>query len=77
MTLMCIRAEAKNNGASQVARRRSFIVEGTKFLLDYHGFFPFIGPAISYENLSFRESFKRQSVHRLSEAQFSYGLTFG
>ncbi len=64
-------------GAAQVVRRRSFVLEGTKFLFDYHGFVPFVGPAISYENLSFRESFERQSVHRLSETQFSYGLTFG
>ncbi|MEO0333796.1 MAG: hypothetical protein AAF223_19340, partial [Bacteroidota bacterium] len=64
-------------GAAQVVRRRSFILEGTKFLFDYHGFVPFVGPAISYEDLSFRESFERQSVHRLSETQFSYGLTFG
>ncbi|MEM9673998.1 MAG: hypothetical protein ACFB15_07870 [Cyclobacteriaceae bacterium] len=64
-------------GAAQVARRRSFVLEATKFLFDYHGFVPFVGPAISYENLSFRESFERQSVHRLSETQFSYGLTFG
>ncbi|MEM6262947.1 MAG: hypothetical protein AAGI38_10600 [Bacteroidota bacterium] len=34
-------------GTVQELRRTSLVLEGTKFLFDYHGFVPFIGPAIS------------------------------
>lgn len=64
-------------GAVQSLNRSSFVLEGTKSLFDYHGFVPFVGPALSYENLSFRESFEGSLVHDLSENKIAYGLTFG
>ncbi len=43
-------------GASQLAKRRAITLEIYKFFADYHGFCPFIGPAISYEHLVVKES---------------------
>lgn len=39
-------------GLTYEASRRSLGIECTKYFADYHGFAPFIGPIISYENLS-------------------------
>lgn len=64
-------------GASQHLNRRSLLFETTKFLFDYHGFVPFIGPTISYENLSFKEDFEGQMTFDIGQQKFGYGLTFG
>jgi len=64
-------------GASQQLNRQSLLFEATKFLFDYHGFVPFIGPTISYENLSFKEDFEEQMTFDVGERKFGYGLTFG
>ncbi len=64
-------------GVAQTARRKSLVLEGAKFLFDYHGFVPFIGPALSLENLQFTENFENQSEVNLSEQKLSYGITFG
>lgn len=64
-------------GAVQQINRKSLLFEATKYLFDYHGFVPFIGPAISYESLYFREHFEGQSIVDVDERKFSYGLTFG
>lgn len=64
-------------GAVQGLNRRSLVLEATKFIFDYQGFVPFVGPALSYEQLRFTEFFENQSIHDLSDNQISYGLTFG
>ena len=64
-------------GAAQQLRRQSLLLEATKFLFDYHGFVPFIGPAISYEKLSFIEDFEGNRTHDKQVEKFGYGLTFG
>ena len=64
-------------GAIQQVNRQSFVLEATKYLFDYHGFVPFIGPNISRERLSFLESFERQKTIDVSENKLGYGLTFG
>ncbi|MEO0470869.1 MAG: hypothetical protein AAF206_14675 [Bacteroidota bacterium] len=64
-------------GAVQRLNRKSFVLEGTKYLFDYQGFAPFVGPALSYENLSFVESFEGERTFDVQEAKVSYGLTFG
>ena len=46
-------------------------------MFDYHGFVPFVGPALSYEKLSFVESFENTSSADVTENKISYGLTFG
>jgi len=64
-------------GVIQQVNRKSFVFEATKFLFDYHGFVPFIGPNISKENLSFLESFEGQRTIDVSENKLGWGLTFG
>lgn len=64
-------------GANQVASRRSFGLEATKFLFDYHGFVPFIGPIVSSETLRFQESFERNLTLDITENKLAYGITFG
>ena len=68
---------ANTYGAGQELERNSFLFEITKFLFDYHGFAPFIGPVISYENLSFNESFETIKTIDQSVNKLGYGLTFG
>lgn len=64
-------------GAVQVAQRKSWVLEATKYLFDYNGFVPFVGPAVSFENLMFRESFENEQTFDLEERKISYGITFG
>ena len=64
-------------GAIQQLNRKSFLLEATKFLFDYHGFAPFIGPTISYENLSFNESFEAVKTVDMEVNKLGYGITFG
>ena len=53
-------------------RRHSIGIESVKFLFNYHGFVPFAGPIISYENLS-------TSINGMdfSENKLALGITFG
>lgn len=64
-------------GAIQQLLRKSFLFEATKYLFDYHGFVPFLGPTISYENLSFMEDFEGQMIYDVEDSKLGYGLTFG
>ncbi len=64
-------------GSVQQLNRKSILFEATKSLFDYHGFVPFIGPTISYENLSFKENFEGQSVFDIKKKKLGYGITFG
>lgn len=64
-------------GAEQQLRRRSLALEATKYLFDYHGFTPFIGPNASFENLKFEETFEGKAEDDVLENRFAYGLTFG
>ena len=68
---------ANTYGAEQELRRRSFLLEATKYLFDYHGFVPFVGPAISYERLGFEEYFEGTNTIASSKEKFAYGITFG
>lgn len=64
-------------GAIQQLKRKSVLMEITKYLFDYKGFVPFIGPAISYEDLSFKESFEANITANFDDKKIAYGLTFG
>jgi len=64
-------------GVIQNLRRRSFLLEATKYLFDYHGFAPFLGPTVSYENLKFREEFEGDLTYNLTQNKLGYGLTVG
>lgn len=71
------RTKAVAYAAVQDLHRRSLGLEITKFLFDYHGFVPFVGPVISREALSFVESFEALPVHDVSEVKLGMGITFG
>lgn len=64
-------------GTYQSLNRQSVVLELTKFLFDYHGFVPFVGPSVSYENLSFEEKILGNTTHDISDDKIGYGLTFG
>lgn len=70
-------ASTDTYGAIQQLNRKSLLFEATKYLFDYHGFVPFVGPTISYENLSFRENFEGQNTIDVTDQKMGYGLTFG
>jgi len=58
-------------------RRRSIAMEAYKFLFDYHGFVPFIGPVVSQEWLSMQERDRGVAVTDASRRMVRAGLTFG
>ena len=70
-------ASTNTYGVIHRLNRRSFVMEATKYLFDYHGFVPFVGPALSYENLAFEEFVESEPSLDLSEEKLGYGLTFG
>ncbi|MBL7901879.1 MAG: hypothetical protein JNK73_07785 [Bacteroidia bacterium] len=64
-------------GAIQKTKRTSLAFECSKFLFDYHGFVPFVGPSISLEQLSFEEEFEQVQTQKVSNHQLSAGVLFG
>ncbi|MDP5139494.1 MAG: hypothetical protein NWP83_03380 [Spirosomaceae bacterium] len=64
-------------GTAQSAKRTSFGIEATKYVGDYHGFAPFIGPVLTTERLSFREGETGVLTQDISEGKLAYGVTFG
>ena len=57
-------------------QRKSFMLEAYKFLGDYHGFVPFVGPTLAYENLSFTDTDKAKS-QTFTEKKLAVGIIFG
>ncbi len=64
-------------GYKQNARREAVTFEAYKMLGDYHGFVPFIGPNIGYENLSINESDNGFAAKNYTFKGFKPGVTFG
>ena len=71
------REETTAYRAAQEVRRRSLVLEATKYLFDYNGFVPFIGPAASYEQLHFEETFEGNPSQDITTSTFAYAVTFG
>lgn len=61
----------------QAVRRRAFTLEAYKFLFDFHGFVPFVGPSVSFDRWGLRETDREQEVHAQSEDHILPGITFG
>lgn len=61
----------------QSVRRTSFALECTKNFGDFHGFVPFLGPSLSYEQLSFRESIDGTRTLDETESKPTVGVVFG
>ena len=64
-------------GLSQRLDRRSISLEVYKYLLDFHGFVPFLGLSFSREQLGIRESDDGVLVTNQNERQYTPGLVFG
>lgn len=64
-------------GTVQRKNRRSIGLEIVKYVGDYHGFAPFIGPIVSSERLTFSETHEGENTQEISKDQIHMGLTFG
>ena len=66
-------------GVQHIANRESFMLEAYKFLGDYHGFVPFVGPTVSYEKLDFSNRDLRVggTWKSYNESKFAAGIIFG
>lgn len=56
--------------------RKSLAIETKKYIGDYHGFVPFVGPALSYEWLDYSHSVGNRRV-MASDDKLALGLVFG
>jgi hypothetical protein len=70
-------ASSNAYGSFQKLNRNSLLIEASKYLLDYHGFAPFVGPNLSFENLSFSENHEGIQTINANENKLAYGFTFG
>ncbi len=61
----------------QLIKRKSLVLEGFKFLGDYHGFAPFIGGGLSYENLQLLESDGENLITDERQNYITPIITFG
>ena len=64
-------------GLTQQLDRRSVSLEVYKYLLDYHGFVPFLGLSLSREQLGVREVDEGILVTNQRELHYTPGLVFG
>lgn len=64
-------------GFAQRLSRQSLTVEAFKFLGDWHGFVPFVGPAIGVDRLRMRETDGGAIVTDASRRVVAPGITFG
>ncbi|TAE32933.1 MAG: hypothetical protein EAZ91_03475 [Cytophagales bacterium] len=56
--------------------RRSVMLETYKFLGDYHGFVPYVGPTLAYENLTFTDT-DGVSVKTFTAKKMALGIIVG
>ena len=70
-------AEHAAYGLSQQLDRRSISLEVYKYLLDYHGFVPFLGLSLSREQLGIREIDNEVVVTNQYEVHYAPGLVAG
>ncbi|MBC7388941.1 MAG: hypothetical protein H7329_07020 [Opitutaceae bacterium] len=61
----------------QTVRRSSSALELYKFLGDYHGFVPFVGPILSHETIHSSETEKGKSVFNNNSIFFTGGIIAG
>ncbi|MEL6653124.1 MAG: hypothetical protein AAFQ87_20160, partial [Bacteroidota bacterium] len=67
----------RSYGVEQRLGRQAYTLEAYKFLFDYHGFVPYIGPNISFERLSALETDRGTTSLDLQQNKIVPGLTFG
>jgi hypothetical protein len=64
-------------GIAQTFERKALTLEGFKMLFDYHGFVPFIGPAVSYEWLDVNVRDVNGTLEAGKTTGFRPGITIG
>lgn len=64
-------------GQTQRLGRTSLAFEAFRFLFDYRGFAPFVGPVVSREWLELDETVDQIPVERVREARWRAGVIFG
>ncbi|MEO1517563.1 MAG: hypothetical protein AAFV95_21245 [Bacteroidota bacterium] len=64
-------------GFEQTINRNSLILEAYQFLGDYHGFAPYLGIGLSYENLQLSEVDNGTSISDVTQNKFSPAVVFG
>ena len=64
-------------GFLQEIKRNSFNLEAYKFLFDYHGFVPYVGIGVGFENISVSESDQGRSLPSSTYNKLSPNITFG
>lgn len=57
-------------------QRRSYTFETYKFLGDYHGFVPFVGPTLAYEDLQFTDT-DGSNIKTFETKKLAIGVIFG
>lgn len=70
-------SSASAYGEEWESSRKSIGIEAIKFIGDYHGFVPFVGPIISKEFLQAQANFQGINGKNYKEEAYAYGLTFG
>lgn len=63
--------------STQRIERRAVGVEALWFFADYHGFVPFIGPLVSYENHQVRHQSLSTPSFEFTQNQWNYGVVVG
>ena len=64
-------------GFVQEVERKSFNLEAYKFLFDYHGFVPYLGVGVGFENISVIESDQGVTLPTTTYNKISPNITFG
>ena len=64
-------------GFDQEIKRKSLNLEAYKFLFDYHGFVPYVGIGLGFENISVTESDQGRSLSPTTHHKLSPNITFG
>ena len=64
-------------GFDQEIKRKSLNLEAYKYLFDYHGFVPYVGIGLGFENISVTESDQGRSLSPTTHNKLSPNITFG
>lgn len=64
-------------GFQQSYHRNSIAAEAYKFLFDFHGFYFFTGPTLSYESWKFNERMNETDIRKVKTNRWQPGVVFG
>jgi hypothetical protein len=64
-------------GYTSELKTNSLAFEAFKFIGNYHGFVPFVGPYVGLNNYNYNEIDRGSEVVDFTENKLAYGLVFG